>query len=122
MAETDVFDGTFVAAVNSRGEKQYVPRHYLDDSTLAQGLRIAPSQADADRIAAGPSDSWTLAQLREHATTHGIDLGDATLKADVLDAVLHPTYSPAPAEPGDGVLDTTTNDTEAPATGDTEEE
>lgn len=31
-----------------------------------------------------PSEEWTLRRLREYATTHDVDLGDARTKAEVL--------------------------------------
>jgi hypothetical protein len=35
-----------------------------------------------------PDESWTLAQLNEYAAGRNLDLGGATRKADVLDAIL----------------------------------
>ncbi|NEW40785.1 hypothetical protein GV794_01945 [Nocardia cyriacigeorgica] len=34
-----------------------------------------------------PSDAWTVADLRAYADLHGIDLGEATKKADILAAI-----------------------------------
>ncbi|MDO5502147.1 MAG: hypothetical protein Q4G67_03125 [Actinomycetia bacterium] len=34
-----------------------------------------------------PSESWTVAQLRAYADEHDVDLGEATRKADILDAL-----------------------------------
>ena len=31
-----------------------------------------------------PDESWKVAQLKSYAAEHGIDLGDATKKADIL--------------------------------------
>lgn len=51
----------------------------------AAGVRDAngdliPEPEAAER----PDASWTLRELREYAERRGIDLGDATKKADVL--------------------------------------
>ncbi|TLF72918.1 hypothetical protein [Nocardia cyriacigeorgica] len=35
-----------------------------------------------------PSESWTVADLRAYAELHDIDLGDATKKADILEAII----------------------------------
>lgn len=92
MADID-FDDSFVTVVNTNDEKQRVPRHFLEDPTLSAGFRLAPSQAAADEIAAaaarseGPSDDWTVNALRSYAVKHGIDLGGATTKADILTAL-----------------------------------
>ncbi|MFD6421712.1 hypothetical protein [Streptomyces sp. NPDC060198] len=44
--------------------------------------------ADADTDAEKPLERRTLEQLRAYAAAHDIDLGDATLKTDVLRLVL----------------------------------
>ena len=60
-----------------------------------------------------PNEKWTVADLKAYAEENGIDLGEATLKADILAAM-----SAAPT-------DTTTtppnlSDTDTPGTGDEE--
>ena len=90
-----MIDDKFVMAVNANGDKQYIPRAWLDHPTLGKGFTLAPSQAEADRVAEGPSESWTRQQLINYAEVHGIDVASASRKADVLAAVLDPTYLPA---------------------------
>ena len=34
-----------------------------------------------------PDESWTVADLRDYAKAHDIDLEGATVKADILDAI-----------------------------------
>lgn len=34
-----------------------------------------------------PEESWTVAELRDYAKAHDIDLEGATVKADILDAI-----------------------------------
>ncbi|MGY2036614.1 hypothetical protein ACW9HF_15135 [Nocardia gipuzkoensis] len=47
-----------------------------------------PAEAESEPDPAGePSDSWTVAQLQAFAKANGIDLGEATKKADILAAV-----------------------------------
>lgn len=36
---------------------------------------------------AGPDATWTNPQIRDYATEHGISLGEATTKADMLAAI-----------------------------------
>lgn len=97
MADRD-FDPTFVTAVDSNGTKRRVPRHYMDNPILSRGLTLAPTQRETDRVAAGPTDEWTIQQLGEYATEHGIDVTGARVKADYLDAITnhHETTGPTP--------------------------
>ncbi|MFJ4687060.1 hypothetical protein [Streptomyces sp. NPDC088789] len=44
-----------------------------------------PGTAEADEI---PTERWKLDQLRQYAAGHGIELGDATKKAEILDRIL----------------------------------
>lgn len=46
-----------------------------------------PAEADAQPEGA-PDESWKVAQLKAHAAASGIDLGDATVKADILAAIV----------------------------------
>lgn len=49
--------------------------------------RDAPTDGDTDDTAGVPDGSWTMAQLREYAKAHAIDLAGASTKADLLAAV-----------------------------------
>lgn len=78
----------FVEAVNSNGEKQRVPRAWLEDGhPFAGDFRLSPSQRQAGERTETPSETWTVPQLREHAEQVGIDLTGITTKADVLSAI-----------------------------------
>jgi hypothetical protein len=48
--------------------------------------RIAPLSGDGARFHAD-FDEMTVAELKDYAATNNIDLGDATLKADILKKV-----------------------------------
>lgn len=74
-----------------------VERVTLVHSTKGTRITVAASQAArmigyrAEGKAApqgDPDESWTLAQLNEYATQNSVDLGGATRKADILDALL----------------------------------
>jgi len=79
-------------------KKQTEPAKQVALVHRTNGTRVRVSEAMVSRMTAyrpesqGPSgdpdESWTLAQLGEYAASHGIDLGGATRKADVLDAIL----------------------------------
>ncbi|MFM9563253.1 MULTISPECIES: Ish1 domain-containing protein [Streptomyces] len=49
--------------------------------------RPKPLAEVAEDEDARPSDKWTVDRLKQWATKHGIDLGGATKKADVLAAI-----------------------------------
>ena len=71
----------FVTAVNSRGEKQRIPAHWLDHPVLAKGFRLPPSAL------AEPSMSWTREELDAHASALGVDPAPYATKADLLSAI-----------------------------------
>jgi hypothetical protein len=41
----------------------------------------------AEQVTRGPDESWTVRDLRAYADDAGIDLGDATRKADILTTI-----------------------------------
>lgn len=72
----------FVTAYDTRTGEELphpVPKSWLDKGTFAHLSATKPPVT--------PDESWTVAQLRAHAETHGIDLAGATTKADILTAV-----------------------------------
>lgn len=81
------FDGDFVTVVNSRNKKQVIPRHRFEHLARTKGFRMAPSQVQADRLDEGPSDSWTRKEIDKYVVDHGIDVGDASTKAEVLEVL-----------------------------------
>lgn len=75
-----------------KGGTKVGSEHDVDDA-LAQRLidrgvaeNTAP-KAQAPAKADTPDDSWTVADLRDYAHEHNIDLGDVSKKADILDAI-----------------------------------
>lgn len=44
-------------------------------------------EVEADEKSDFPEESWKNAEIKEWATVHGVDLGEATKKADMLDAI-----------------------------------
>lgn len=81
----------FVTAVNSNGDKQEIPRHWLDHPVLGKGFRLPAS--------ANPSLSWTREQLDAYATGHGINPVEHSTKAGLLDAINNP--QPPSLNPGE---------------------
>lgn len=69
------------------GRKQLVPAHFLDHPVLGKGIALTPSARDAAKNSGDPDQSWTRAQLDEHAAELGIDSTDLATKADVLDLI-----------------------------------
>lgn len=67
--------------VKATGIKQDIPTVWLDDPHMMEPFALLPSDK------ATPSDKWTKEQLLAHATSHGVDLGEATSKADILAAI-----------------------------------
>jgi hypothetical protein len=53
-----------------------------DVDRLVEAGMLAEIQAEGD-----PSEAWTVKQLRAHAESAGIDLGDAKSKADILSKI-----------------------------------
>lgn len=51
-------------------------------------LGFAPADKTPAQPVGDPDESWTLAQLNAYANQNNVDLGGATRKADVLDALL----------------------------------
>lgn len=67
------------------GRPHRVPEHFVDHPVLGRDITTTPP---ADATPTGePSEEWTVAQLKDHATRHGVSLGGATTKADILAAL-----------------------------------
>ena len=78
----------FIEAVNAAGEKQLVPRAWLEAGHRFAGqFRASPSARQRAERTPEPSDNWTVAQLRDYADRAAIDLAGATTKADVLSVI-----------------------------------
>jgi hypothetical protein len=54
-----------------------------------------------DKAEAVDFDSLTVKQLKEHADKHGVDLGEATKKADIIAALEAASTEPEPEAPAD---------------------
>ena len=86
----------------STGRKHRVPAHFFDIQSLSRNLSKTPTQKARENASETPSDVWTVAELKQYAVDHDIDLAGATVKADILTAIHTPTTSttetPAPGE------------------------
>jgi hypothetical protein len=72
----------------------YERRGYTIERTAEEAAALEqPDGDEADGDGAvpvpdgAPTDAWTVAQLRTFAKAHDVDLGGATLKADILAAL-----------------------------------
>jgi hypothetical protein len=96
----DMFEGFVEVYSTATGTKQMVPEHYLDNPVLMAGFTQTPSSRAAAEVPtpeAGntfgqaadlvPSGDWKVAELQQFATENDVDLGGATLKADILAAI-----------------------------------
>lgn len=71
----------------------------LDESDSDQSEPDAPAETPAPAGSEGePSDSWTVAQLKDYAAREEISLAGAEKKADIL-AAIQAASQPAPAAP-----------------------
>lgn len=53
---SNAFSGDFVTAVNARGEKQQIPRHWLDNPTLGREFRLPKSANPTPKPTTAPAD------------------------------------------------------------------
>lgn len=81
--------GLEASVVRSTMGGYYVPvsvsKKYETDS-----LGASPEEAVAEEDEGesdSPDGSWKVAEIKEWAQAHGVDLGDATKKADILAAI-----------------------------------
>lgn len=84
------FDGFVDVYDKKTGIKQRVPEHWLDNPVLSKPFRKTPLATAHDQVQVpegDPSDAWTNAQLTQYAADQDIDLGGATVKADILTAI-----------------------------------
>jgi len=79
-------DETVTLTHATRGTRIRVAASDLD-KYRRQGYQSAGAPASAAPVG-DPDESWTLAQLNTYANQNNVDLGGATRKADVLDALL----------------------------------
>lgn len=86
--------GKFVDVVNSRGEEQRVPEHWLDHPVLGAKFRTPPDVTeetpDGDVVPVDPNtptEAWTIPDLVKFAEQHDIDLDGATRKGEILTAL-----------------------------------
>jgi hypothetical protein len=82
-------DGGYAAGAERRLVKA-VPEGYLvPDAVLeAYSAGIGEPEAEAEPEAEPtPTSDWKNAEIKEWAEAHDVDLGDATTKADMLDAI-----------------------------------
>lgn len=83
-----------VQVADALGRKVYVPEHWLRHPVLKRGFRPLASDGqptDTAHASTTPDETWTHAQLDQHAADHGIDLAGATTKAEKLAAIDNPS-------------------------------
>ena len=80
--------------VDTSGERKvYVVPESI---AVAAGLLPDPDSAAPALPDGDPSEAWTVAQLRQYAAEHGVDLTGASVKVDIL-AKLAPAPADVPA-------------------------
>lgn len=84
-------DGKVVAYSTRTGREARVPPHYLTNPVLAAQWSPTPVVGTTDRR---PSTSWNNPDIETWADEHGVDLGEAETKAEML-AVISNTPDPA---------------------------
>lgn len=82
-------DAAKVAGVESREVKAVKDGYLVPDAVLeAFHAALGGEEIDlGDDAPATPTSDWKNAEIKSWAETHGIDLGDATTKADMLAAI-----------------------------------
>lgn len=105
-------DPRFVYAVNPSGQKQRIPRHWLNHPVLSKNFRLTPALAAEARLAGEPGEDWKVSELKDYADEHGVDRTGLTSKADLLAAINEAT-TPQTTDPAPG-------SGEPPANGDDE--
>lgn len=68
-----------------KGRQVIVPEN-VAESYISQGWVVPGSPTPAEQDSA-PSKSWKVDELKAYANEHGINLGDATKKADILTVI-----------------------------------
>jgi hypothetical protein len=76
--------GVDPAEVRAVKEGYLVPEAVLD--AFHEAIAGTPDDAEAT-----PTSDWKNAEIEDWAKTHGVDLGEATKKADMLDAIASAT-------------------------------
>lgn len=85
----------FALAYDTRtGRKQRVPKHWFGHPVLGAHIRPVPSAGAEFDPSSEPSDRWTVAQLKEYAAAHDVDVDGVSRKADLLAAITN--NDPAP--------------------------
>lgn len=68
-----------------KGRQVIVPDEVAESYT-SQGWVVPGSPAPAEQDSA-PSTSWKVDELKAYAEEHGVDLGDAKKKADIVSVI-----------------------------------
>jgi hypothetical protein len=89
--------------VTATGREERVPADWVGHPVLGVGITLVPVAADPVDPAEAPTERNTVEEIDTFATDHGIDLGDASTKADkvavivqALEAALPPTPPEVP--------------------------
>lgn len=98
-----VNDDRFVEVlVEATGEVTQVPREWIGNPVLGQGIEVTAAQRIYDEGGPvqleAPTEKSTVPEIEEFAEKAGIDLGDATKKAQKL-AAIEAALAQMPADP-----------------------
>lgn len=82
------------------GQKQRVPRIWLDDPVLGRDIRRTPSQRELDGdLPPRPAGDAKAKEIAEYAEAVGLDLSGIKTNADKLVAI-EKAFGPAPVQEG----------------------
>ena len=81
------------------------PRKYRT-SVDAEAAKKGPKETGSE-----PSPSWTVTQLKQYAADHGIDLGEAKKKPEILEAIANQISAAAAAKEAEESAENTDNTT-----------
>lgn len=84
-----MYDGIITAYSTATGEPHQIPEHWLDDPKLSKGFTTTPPTPES-----APTMSDSKSDIEKYAADHSIDLGEASTKAEMLDAIAAATPTP----------------------------
>lgn len=99
---------------HAQGRVVDVPENLVDSYTSLGWEPLDGESGETSGTPTAPSKSWKVDELTAYATEHGIDLGGATKKADIL-AVIEAAAKAADGDSGEASGDGTGDDGTAQA-------
>lgn len=95
-----LFPGVAARAFETLAELD-LPEDFMKATSRASVTQAAPEPAAAPEDEVRPLADLTVKELKEFAEKRGIDLGEATKKADILDVIVTAVSAAAEPEPAD---------------------